>query len=92
MNTVVVKKIQIEQGVNTDPYGITKLTVKDLKLELKERGLPITGLKAVLRDRLLQHMIAQCGNGDDAVEDDEVCEVENVYDTVEDDELHDAMV
>ena len=63
--------------------------MKDLKLQLKERGLPITGLKAVLKDRLLQYMIAQSGNGDDAVEDDEVCEA---GDTVEEDELCDAVV
>jgi len=89
VNTVFVKQLQIEQGVATDPYGITKLTVKDLKLQLKERGLPITGLKPVLKHRLLQYMIAQSGNGDDAVEDDEVCEA---GDTVEDDELCDAVV
>ena len=66
--------------------------MKDLKLELKERGLPITGLKTVLKDLLLQYMITQSVNGDDAVENDEVYKARNAYDTVEDDELRDAVV
>ena len=63
-----------------------------LKLELKERGLPITRLKAVLKERLLKYMITERGNGDDTVEDDALCEAGNAYDTVEDDELCEAVM
>ena len=66
--------------------------MKYLKLELKERGLPITGFKAVLKERLLQYMITERGDGDDTVEDNELCEAGNTYDTVEDDELCEAVM
>ena len=92
MNTEVVKQLRIEQGTHADPYGIGKLTVKDLKLELKERGLPINGFKAALKERLLQYMRTERGDEDDTVEENELCKADNAYDTVEDDELCEAVV
>ena len=55
----MVNILQTELSVVADPFDIAKLTVKDLKLELKGRGQPVTELKAVLKERLLRHMIAQ---------------------------------
>ena len=92
MNTVAVKELEKEQGANADPFGIDKLLVKDLKLQLKERGLPITGLKTALKEPLLQYMRTERGNEDGTVEDNELCEADNTYDTVEDDELCEAVV
>ena len=88
----MVDEIQTELGVVTDPFDIAKLTVKDLKLELKERGLSITGLKAVPRERLLQHMIVQRENGEEVVGDDELGEEGNAYDTFQGDESWEAEV
>ena len=46
--------MEIEDDAVVDPYGIAKLTVKDLKVELKERGLLVTGLKLVFKEQLVQ--------------------------------------
>ena len=88
----MVNELQTELGVVTDPFDITKLTVKDLKLELKGRGLPITRLKAILRERLMQHMIAHRENGEEVAEDDELGEEGNAYDTFQGDESWEAEV
>ena len=42
-----------------DPFGMQKLTVADLKFQLRERGLPIGGTKQVLVSRLLPFLISE---------------------------------
>ena len=92
INTLVVNTLQAEHNVVAHGFDISKLTVKDLRLELTERGLLTTGLKPVLKERLLQHMIAQRGHAEEVVEDHMLGEEENRNDRFEGDESWEAEV
>ena len=59
----------IEDWAVANPYGIAKLTLNDFKVELKERGLSVTGLKSGPKEQLVQYMIESSGIRDDIVED-----------------------
>ena len=43
-----------------DKFGVSQLNVKELKLELKERGLSLTGLKTYLAEHLKKHFEKSC--------------------------------
>ena len=70
VTTVVVKKLVIEDDAVLDPYRTAQITVKDLKVELKERGLPAIGLTPVLKEQLVQYLIENGVVRDDTVEND----------------------
>ena len=59
-------------GDNTvaDLYGIEKFTVKDLKVELKYRGVLVTELAPILKEQFVKYMIKNSSVRDYTVEDD----------------------
>ena len=54
-----------------DPFGIAKMTVAQLKEELRHRDLQLTGLKAVLRFRLEEYLKAEFSSDDYAQDENE---------------------
>jgi len=54
-----------------DPFGISKMTVAQLKEEVKHRCLPISGLKAVLCSRLEEYLQSEYSLEDNTHEEND---------------------
>ena len=64
MRRITVRQKGNNETIN-DEFGLTTLTVDELKEELRGRGLQVSGLKHVLVARLEAHLRQEYANDDD---------------------------
>ena len=74
---IVVTKKRERDVTQDDEFGVSTMSVKQLKIELKERNLRLSGLKAELAARLLLHLSSEAAGSSEASESSEASGASN---------------